>query len=352
MRKVILSVSSLGVAFCLLWACKASTGSGHLITGTRFSFSTPPAWTYSGVWSNNSLLLVDVMRSSIMIYNYEGVFQRHLPAISGGHSFSEPSTLKAAGGRYWLEDEDGKFLSLDARLKFLGPPLDLKMKAIGPQGSIRAVLQWIPSEDHLLVFGDLYKDNEVASAFLWVPIENPGRFEILGTIDIEDPARTFYTVGLPLLAVVNGEPWYLVMDEVTYLAGPGRRFKFTIPGKVGREDLRRTELTKDRSLYATQTVFRQLEEARLLPGIYGWHGALFLLARSPMERGRSTWSMMKLDPRSGSIRWHRLIDSTANHLIVVPGEQYWAFIEKGPVHSPGVQPVNSFLRVPATTFDR
>jgi hypothetical protein len=364
-KKTVTTLSAIGLALLALWSFRADAAPPNLITGERISLSAPPGWTYSGAWRDETLLLVDVLKDSVRAYTAEGRYVGDLPKTSkdGKPIFSNPTIIQeSTGGQYWLEDNDGRFVLLDRALKAVGPVRNLK--SAGSEG-IRAVFQWVPAGEHLFVFGDIRRGDKAAGAFLWVPVANPEQFKVLATTAViavneparavKDPAHVFYTLGLPFVASVNEKPWYLVMGdgEFPYVKGPGaRKIYFTLPGKNGREMVRRPKLTEERGPSSSRTIFSQLEEAPLPSGIYGRHGALFILVRTPADRGRSTWSMMKIDPRTTRTLWHYPIDSTANHLVVVPGERYWAFIEKGPVESVGDQALDSFLRVPATVFDR
>jgi hypothetical protein len=352
MKKTALrTVSAIGLTLVALWSLRAHAGPADLITGERVALSEPPAWTYSGAWRDDTLLLVDVLRESVRIYSADGRYMGDVPRTSSDErfSFSRPTIIQeTGGGRYWLEDDDGRFLLLNDRLKVIAPGVSLK--PAGPDG-LRAVYQWAPAGKDLFVFGDIRKGEVASSAFLRVPVANPGQFKVLDTLDLD--LRAYYSVGLPFVASVNQKPWYLVADEFPYVKGPDSfKFYFTFPGKAGREVVNRPELTKERGPKSFRTIFRQLEKARLPSGLYGRDGALFILVRTPVDRGRSNWSMMKFDPRARKTLWHYSIDSTANHLLVVPGEKYWAFVEKGPVESVGVQAVDSFLRVPAAVFTR
>jgi hypothetical protein len=58
-----------------------------------------------------------------------------------------------------------------------------------------------------------------------------------------------------------------------------------------------------------------------------------------------------IDPASWVELTRFKLPSRASHLVVVPGAAEWAFIEKGPVRSLGVQDISSVYLVPATRFE-
>jgi hypothetical protein len=338
-----------------LWVIPSEAGPAGVIAGERFFFSKSPSWTHSGVWGpeNNSLLLVDVLRDHIKVYTPSGSYRGILPKESNGQKFSNPTIIqKAAGRRFWLEDEDGRLLSLDSRFRIL-KAIELREHARGREGNLRAVYQWVPLEKDFLVFGDVRKGDHATSAFLRIPIDRPQDFAVLAKVGFDNPARRLYLLGMPDVAAVKGAPYYLVMDETPFVTTPnGNKLSLTITRDSKREPLQRPPLSEDWNRIPSREVFEKIEESTVPAGIYGWHDRLYILVRTPTTHGRTSWSLLKLDPRTGKTLWHRDIDSTANHMTVVPGDKYWAFIEKGKVIDSGQQEINSFLRVPAAELDR
>jgi hypothetical protein len=329
---------------------RAEAQSGDVLTGERIWFSKRPTWAFSGVWGpDNTLLLVDVLRNDVKVYSVDGAFQGTVAKQFRDEKFSKPMIIQAAPGlpgQFWLEDEDGRFVLLDGRYR-IRKVVDLGELAKGPQGELRAVYQWVPTDSEFFIFGDISKGDAGTSAFLRVPIDRPQQFQIIDQVGLEDPGRRFYLLGMPFLAAAQGSPYYLFMGRQPYLTSPGwKRMSFTL-GK-GRPIIERPQLPEERGRLAARAIFGALEESTGLPsGLFGWKGSLYVLMRT-----QAAWYLLKVDPKSGRSLWHWRIDSTAKHLTVIPGEEYWAFVEKGRVEEAGLQEIPSFLRVPAKSLDR
>lgn len=89
-------------------------------------------------------------------------------------------------------------------------------------------------------------------------------------------------------------------------------------------------------------------------GLYSWGKKLVLLWRWVAD-DRSRWILSVIDPHvrteEGRVRprveSQVVVNSPAAHLVVAPGPDRWAFIEKGPVSGFGIQSVDTVLFVPA-----
>jgi len=322
------------------------------LTGERIALTRPPSWTHSGAWTpDDKLLLVDVLRSQIKSYSPSGAFERTLPKEFKNQSFTQPLTIQyTLRGQFWVEDEDGRFVLLDRGYRIL-KVIDIKALAKGPLGELRAVYQWVALDNEFFIFGDLLKGEDATSAFIRVPLGRPEQFQIMARIGIDDPARRFYLLGSPYLAAANAIPYYLVMDQKPYVESPaGHRIYFTYG--ADKKVVERPRLPEQHGRLATHDIYQTLEESTLPAGLYGWHENLYILIRTPGILGRTNWSLLKVDPKTGKTLWSRPIDTMANHLVVVPGEKYWAFVEKGPVEEAGVQQVTAYLRVPSQQLER
>jgi hypothetical protein len=335
-----------------LFQANAASNDPAVITGERFSFSVLPRWTYSGIWEPTSsrLLLVDAISSRIRIYNDQGLYLGNVKDESSGQDFSNPIKVgNASPLSFWLEDDDGRFLLLDSTHRVL-QSRDVEAAAKGgPNGDLTGIYQWASTGSDLLLFGDVRKDGSAVSAFIKLSTDTPREFQILDRIGLEDPSRRFYLVGAPYLASINSKPYFFVMADIPFISTPeGNKIYFLQTDPSGKKSLiRRPTLPVQKGLSASRQVFQVLQESTMVSGIYSWNNYLYALMRSPSTQGRTAWSLLKIDPTSPKNNWTRLIDSTADHLTVIPGEKYWAFIEKGPVEAPGQQRIASFLRVPA-----
>ncbi len=324
------------------------------ISGERVSLSQTPHWTISGAWSSggDKLFLVDVLRNSILEYDAEG----GLVETIANRGFDLPVLIHGAeSGLFWIEDEDGRLLLVDEEMR-TRQEVDLKKEVISPLGSLISVSGWAPlGASELVVFGDMRQGKESVGVVLRVPLDKPSKFEILREIPIESIAHRFFLIGQPYLAGVRGEAFFAIMGgdpEVFASDGRGMRgFRLIRKSETERQLLIAPHLPTRVTMSTTAPLFKQLEGAAYPAGIYGWKDSLFVLMRTPVSNG-SLWTLLKIDPKTFGVVWDRRIDTQANHLVVVPGEKYWAFVEKGPVKGPGDQAVPSFLRVPSAIIDQ
>lgn len=324
------------------------------IRGERIPLQQAPRWTTSGAWAAQgpSLLLADVIRAEVRRYGMDG---RFFGALDGGYSKAEgvddPTLVQgAADGSVWIEHEDGHLFKLNAQLQF-ERSLDLA-GVKGPQGRILSLFWWVPlGSSELLAFGHIEAGGTVSGAVFRAPIADPAKFQILEKVAPDSPAHRFFLTGQSFLASVQGKPYYMIMEETPYLARPdgGRLIPVRLT-KDGRQPLKRPELPERITMENTSELFRKLEQTASPAGIYGWKDSLYVLMRTPGQRA-TIWSLLKINPSTNRVVWNRVVDTSANHLVVIPGERYWAFVEKGPVKGPGNQEVSSFLRVPSRVFE-
>jgi hypothetical protein len=91
------------------------------------------------------------------------------------------------------------------------------------------------------------------------------------------------------------------------------------------------------------------EKLPFLSGLYSQGKELFLFHHEPGTPG-PTWRLVAVDPaKPGSPRFLTL-PSRATWVTVIPGPDYWAVLEQGPVLAPATQTTTSVLLVPAAWF--
>lgn len=322
------------------------------ITGEKVTFSDAdaPRWTFAGAPEGKNLLLLDVLKGEILKFSAQG---KLLQRISD-RGFEVPAHMQRAGrDTIWVEGEDGRLVVLNNQLQPQGKPIDLTNQVKSPLGALISVLLWVPLDDsNILVAGDLQRGKSATGAILRVPLAEPSKFQVLWEIGVETPAHRSLLVGLPLLAAVNGQPFFLEVGAVPRIVKPdGRVLRIVRVTSAGRQTLSPPEFPARFSMDTTAALFKELERTPYPAGIYGSNGFLYVLMRTPTAEG-TLWTLLKIDPRTEDVVWNREIESSANHLFAVPGNDYWAFVEKGPVKGPGNQQVTGFLRVPAQVVEQ
>jgi hypothetical protein len=342
--------SSMLVLGALLSSAPASASP---LSGQHVDFDAPPAWTISGAWaSDGSLVLVDAALSKVLLYKQDG---KRLNALANpvdkNLAFPKPAIIqRLERGGYLLEDQDGHLVRLDENYKPLSS-WDLLASAKGPQGELGSVLNWISvNEDVIVAFGDVKQGDRWFSAFLRINLSHPADFEVLQ--EVSETASRFYLLGNPYIAAVRGEAFYLVMDDPPYLVRAGDGIRRRVAG-LSTSSFHRPQLPSQRGEGGVKAAYSVLERASMPVGLYGWNGYLYLLSRETVEgRAGLAWVLAKIDPDTERIMSSRVLDSTASHLSVVPGQKFWAFLEKGPVRGVGLQNIPGMLLVRTAEIEK
>jgi hypothetical protein len=343
---------SLFVLTCLMLASTDASTAGQE-QSRRLFFEQPPAWTVSGAWApDGTLLLVDTLNSKVLRYDLQGSTAELAGALkgpSGGElSFLKPSIIKPIPEGYLLEDEDAHFIFLNSSLDSRKPLKSIDLLEAS-NGAIRSVFGWTYFDSTLLALSDL-REGERSSAFVRVPLDDPERFEVVQPLPVSASARSFYLMGNPYFATVNDQAFFLRMDAVPALynvTGSG-----TTPRLVGRYSGLGLPALPDRSTaQGIKSGYDILERTPVVTGLYASNGYLYLLARQPQWREGWQWGLSKIDPLTGKQLRTLSLPSPARHLVVIPGDKYWAFVEKGPVRALGQQDVDSVYLVPTETIE-
>jgi hypothetical protein len=342
-------VATLAVAALWPTAAAQQAGAEKCI---RRELAQPPKWTVSGAWKGDSqLVFVDALADLLVTYDLDG---RRLPATPAARAY-QPSLIQAAPGGFLLESRDGRMAWLDHDLELSGTPgVDL-MAVDGLNGhKIRAVFAWALSGDEIVMFGDVENPQQVrGSAFLRVPLERPETFQILVDIDGNHPDRNYYRLGLSMLAATREGMYFLAMDRdqpevgvvTRFNKAPLRRLPLPVPGlppsTSGKIPWRAGDLPTQH--------FAHIEMSSGPVGLYAssTEDAVYVLHRAPAARTQGTkWSLSRFDVSTGTVERTATLPTSANHLVVVPGARYWAFLEKGPVVGLGVQEITHLLLIP------
>ena len=96
----------------------------------------------------------------------------------------------------------------------------------------------------------------------------------------------------------------------------------------------------------TAATFAYLEQSRLPVKLYGRGAHLYLLSRQPGARG-TEWLVHQIDPAKDELVRTLTLPTHANHIVLVPGPDHWAVVEKGPVAGPGQQAIPTAVLVPS-----
>jgi hypothetical protein len=180
-----------------------------------------------------------------------------------------------------------------------------------------------------------------------------GELEVVHRIAPLDPKFDLYRLSSPYLASVGGRTYFLDLSEPASLdvlptGEEPKRYLTMLPSSSRSARIsRRANLTEPE---ATTALYRAVEESSLPAGLYGFRDSLYLLTRRPQD-GKTDWTLAQLDPGSGKELRSVSLPTSAAHLTVVPGERYWALVEKGPVESWGKQAIETVVFVPTAWIE-
>lgn len=356
--------------------------------------SESPLWMTSGVFADTtapSLLWVDAARQEVQEVTLEADSLRAavaptnptwMPAFRQRTrtklrvDIQGPASIWRTDSGYHLEFKvPAEMLHVDGGVQRLGAH-SLTASAAQKGNSVLAVFNLSPMAGGYLAFGDIVEagpPDPPNSAFFY--FEPSGRLDIFETIPATRVSRNQYTRNyLPFLAAIDNDRedsmagdkqqqtgYVLLLEERPQLATvkpgwPGLERLPDFPKDFQtRPSLEREPALRGQRIWEQETKwFRTLEQADLAAGLYARDNSLFLLGKK-MEDQKPGWWLVKLNPATGGAVFKRRIPTDAAHLTVIPGDRYWAFVEKGRVKSitngaPFTR-IKSLVLVPATWLE-
>ena len=96
-----------------------------------------------------------------------------------------------------------------------------------------------------------------------------------------------------------------------------------------------------------RVVMQVMEESLMPAGLYGWNGSLFILYRVP-EPKATRWMIAKF--AGGRFTEPVRLPTRANHVTLIPGPEYWALLEKGPIQELGTQKLEQAVLISSKKF--
>lgn len=363
LRGLLVSVLALGLTAGLSGFGDVAAAAGEQVR--RVELKPEPGWSISGVWSEegDSLLLVDAFRSQVLEYSTSGeLLHSHDVPLQGSTMFSRPSQIQPWPGGYIVEQEDAGFVVVDTAFD---PRQEVDLLAGSAKSAARAhaIYLWTPlGADRLVALGDAQMaDGSWKTGLFLVSLKNPLQLDLLTELEDED-ALDVYLVGLDYLASVGDRAYFVEMwksppqiVEVRRLedgSGETRRLAiFPEAARAGRAPFLRPYLSEASGLNQLPNLYAEIERSFMVSGIYGWEDHLYLLVRRP-DAGvvGSRWSLTKVDPEKEAIVGQIELPTTAAHVTLIPGPDFWAVLEKGKVRGFGQQEIPTMLLVPSSRF--
>lgn len=323
---------------------------GEAISCRRDTFTEKPMWIASATQSPDgaSLVISDPLRSGLVVYDTSGHSKSVVSSVKGSPEFLlKPSYISCAGKEYLVDGGDGRFIYLDSNLRVTR---SMVLGESGPEGTVSVVYSFAPMSSSVLAIGDIKKsDGNWVTALIRIDPQEPKKFAILHEIGgLNDPARTFYHIGLTYLANLNGIGYILLMQKspALYRVGDGL---VPLGSPALSRMLRRPDLPKPSGAGSYVELYAKIEKSEMPAGLFGWHNFLYVLLRKPgSEAGETIWTLVKIHPGTGEIvGFPILLPTRSSHLLVVPGPRRWMLIEKGSYEGLGRQALGSLISLPA-----
>lgn len=300
-----------------------------------------PVWSLSGAWDGDEVVFVDAREHELLRYNprdgYVGTMNELARSV---HSFA-PDALRPNGDGGFLLQNGGAFFTRLTPAMRPGPEERVEGRAVGAARAgedngkpiVDSVFSWQPAAGGIIACSDVRHGNNWRHGYVRVPADASRGVEFLQEITRDDPIRVYCRLGLDLIATEGTTAWVLMMQERPQIVrfDEGRVLGDPLPTDLGtRPDIAFVEMRD------AQQVMAALEASALPVGLYpAGDRQVVVLSRRPAEAGKTEWRLTRVNGKSGEILGVGILPTTANHLTVVPGSDYWALLERGRVRAMG-----------------
>jgi len=300
-------------------------------------FSQRPGWTGSGIFNGPDLVLVDTVNRKLSPFTVSGRARPETPGPLGKSWFDlYPSRIALRDdGKLVVQTEPNGFVLLDRTYAYQGK---VEASNLRDGSVVERIYTWAPAGADVVAFADIKTPSRNGQGEQWssgvvrfsLETDHQGTGDrLLPDLSVRDVSRKFHRLGYPLIAGVGTTGFVLLMEHGFQLEKsekgdrelvPAEAFSFPadvplLPAFVHQEDF--------------LSVMNEVERNTMPIGLFSFKGDLYMTWRQP-QGSTTKWSLSKLSPRDGHSLGTVSIPSHANHLFVVPGQDRWAVVEKGP----------------------
>jgi hypothetical protein len=314
---------------------------------SRVELSPRPGWTNSGVWDGENLVLVDTVAGKLLRYAPSGKALGEAP-LTGARTLEAafPSRIAAQNGHVVVQVGPSGFMNLGPGLSFQGA-VDAGERGRAADGAtLRKLLTWAPAGNDILGFAEVEAPNERWSAgVVRFSVQDSRDFHYPKDLSIKASSREFHRLGYHYTDAIGSTGYVLLMED-------GFQLYRSEPGSDGLEEVKALgswsvpELPVFSQPEDFAAVMGVVEESAMPAGLYAWNKDLYLLSRRPAG-GSTEWRLSRIDLVRGRLAETTIIPSRAHHLFAIPGNDKWAFVEKGVARGLREQDVNAVLLVPS-----
>ncbi len=318
----------------------------------RVFLARRPRWSTSAVWSSdNELLMIDQVYNKVLRYSRAGEALGTLPdSVETALEDFFPAGVRSRGSDLLFQTTTHHLVAVDRNYY---PLARQDFRAEVPHTlSAKSLWQWEPFGDDIISFSDINTGDpnnlkDWRAAYLRFPFADSANATVLAEFPYDHPLRLYNRLGFPYMAVLGDTAYILRVDEMRiYVEDHGslRPTPIVLPDVTAAPVLpafyKREDIT---------SVMAAVERSTMPTGLYAWHDALYVVMRVA-NGNTSQWKVVKIDPGSSEVVGVATVITPASHLLVAPGQEDWAFVEKGPVKGWGDQSIDSILFVPAARF--
>ena len=263
--------------------------------------------------------------------------------------FNHPGLLLPHEGGYVLRNsQGGKLLWMDRHFEPIRA-LDPRLEPVAPGFAFVDLTRPVLLDDRNEAVGlTTYQTEDGAwhQAFArvgWTPLRV---LEVIESIPRDSPAEDFLTMQhTNLLTQVDSGVWALRYGEPSSLLRlwPEPKTLTAFPEGFGALP----HLPESQGFASIPVRSKALERATVPVALYGRSSALYLLTRRPRTEGGTLWQLHRIDPERDVLRYSVELPTTAAEVVLAPGPEWWAVLEKESVVRPGEQEIPSMLLIPS-----
>lgn len=344
------------ILICLLGLFPAYMGAAQAPPSNacyRTSLPSDPLWIYSQTWTRDAaapeILLADNGRLSV-----ERVTPNRMRPVEFGEikaTLRVPESRIQGPSGIWPYRSQGyliefkvpwKLLHIDENFRVLEEHSPNPETALGEYGSYPPFLMAPVGDSGFLAFGDVTeeanREGAYHSALTFFDLDNRLQVFEETKVRVGTEVRDRYSLNfMPYLAGNSEAGFILFLDDEAAIGRfePGQSKVTRLPD-IPKGLRSRPNLKRVRGVPGTRQAFlfyQQLEKEDFAAAIYTLGpDNLYLLARKALhDREKAAWSLIRLDPITGAEQYRKRLPTEAANLSLVPGETFWALIEKAPV---------------------
>lgn len=305
----------------------------------RVPLSPAPASATGAAWRTDGkeLVIIDGEAARLIRYSPAG---RRLGFVErlgmAPYSISSPTQLHATPKGFVVRNEFYYWVWLDFDFK----PLRVE----GPAGAERIAMldEVLLGDDQIAGFGSVKKTGRPwLAGLLQVRLRPLRAVELVEELSLASAEGSFHKSLFPTVAAAGSVAYILRLASPPFIQriAPHKRLR-SFPG--GFDNL--PTLPPLSGPAAVPSVEKALSQATMPIALYGAGRFLFLLTRQPTQQG-TTWKLHKIDPEKDRLLGSTTLPTTAFELVLAPGPEKWAILEKDPSDGVGNQKVSNLLLV-------